>query len=821
MSYTIPESNEDSRLLFYYDFSKKENYTGTYVQPDRDHSNCLEIINVEGYDMDSFRQNSGQFIGDSSNVTGHFVGGYSSLGANFNNCALKIENSENFTHGTSTFIFSQAKNTKKPEVIFSSFDGDNKGFEFGLNSANKLFMQYKESHGPQMVTFNNLADKKNIYAISIDSEVSQIEFRRWNLMLEEFETKIFKYDSCDCFLSKDTPWYLASGVYKGDEGINLQKEAYKYESYLDRFMYFEGKLGEMDIEQIIKSTYGQVDYVAQSSGSYIDQLPTVGFKNEVDYSVSGITGYVDVITGYSTNTSSYQYTTGQALTGVIESGEYYFDFDSIYSSNDVYGEIETTGIYKEKLSTSTIYNAITGFSTGIHQGSTSWSDVGYSPEPLYFHSGVSGKLYDVYKTSPIDGVEKSFFQDYGFYEVSGSLPIIGPDGQPGYGPTSYTYLGARHYRNDVIETHMGVNLFSTSNFADIDVFSPFEGKPAILASLDLEYDPNKVALYVNGISQVKQPISLVDEECNKDDLFKILSGDYGVYTDEERDTPGNMKLYHEDPSLSLITSHPMIDIITDDEVRACRTQLGGTKFLAEEGNYAGDSLNMLSKNLGGYNNSIENIKEIPDGNFKLFFNGKKLISGSSNDYEVNDDPFSDLRYIDLLSSELVDSSGVYHIEPEFHYDEDSPSKSITVNLGQIESGNYFDINSPLPFVYGSFVSYLNGIRLDPKCFVYHASEVDLIKQHKPFILERPTKIVYNNTDSSPNTDQQTVELFEIPNYGDNWSIEGALNDAGLTMNSDGSPINDQRRKSRRRRSSWEQDERKPAAEIMNIDYEDL
>ena len=97
----------------------------------------------------------------------------------------------------------------------------------------------------------------------------------------------------------------------------------------------------------------------------------------------------------------------------------------------------------------------------------------------------------------------------------------------------------------------------------------------------------------------------------------------------------------------------------------------------------------------------------------------------------------------------------------------------------------------------------------------------MIKQHKPFILERPTKIVYNNTDSSPNTDQQTVELFEIPNYGDNWSIEGALNDAGLTMNSDGSPINDQRRKSRRRRSSWEQDERKPAAEIMNIDYEDL
>jgi len=824
MTYTIPQTKEDVNLLFYYDFSKGSNYDSGYISADKDISNCLEIIHTAGYNVDPAHENSGQFVGDDSNVTGHFSDNYSSLGANFENCALKVKNSETFTHGNSTFIFSQTKNTKDPEIIFSSFDGDQKGFEFGLNSANKLFMQYKESHGPQMVTFNNVPDRKNIYAISIDSEVSQIEFRRWNVMLEEFETKIFNYDSCDCFLSKNTSWYLGSGLYKGDEGINLQAEAYKYKSNIDRFMYFEGKLEVEDIEQIIKTTYEQVDYIPQTSGSYVDQRPTIGFKNEVDYSVSGITGYVDVITGYSTNSSTYQYVTGEALKGVVNSGEYYFDFDSVYSSNDVYGELETTGIYKEKLADSTIYDAVTGFVTGVEDGVVTWSDTGYSAEPLYFHSGVSGKLYDIYKTTPIYGETKEYFKEYGFYEISGSLPIVAPDGLMGYGPTSYTYLGARHYRNDVMETHMGVNLFSASNFADIDVFSPFGGKPAIAASLDLEYDPEKIALYVNGVSQIKQPMLLVDEKCEKQDTFKITSGDYGVYDFEDRGIPGHIKLYHEDPSLSLITSHPMIDIVKDKEIRAFNAEKDGTVLLTDQESYLDNSLDSLAMIYGGFNNRVGNIGSIPDGNFKLFFNGKKLISGAANDYEVIEPGAVYPKYILLKSAELVNSSGIYHIEPEFHFDEDAPSTIVHSDLNANKTGNYFDINTDYPFVYGSFVSYLNGVRLDPKCFIYHASEVDLIEQDKPFILERPSKIVYNNTDSSPNTDQQAVELFEIPNYGDNWSIEGALNEAGVSMNADGTPKATSERKRRGYRKDiqlWEQDPRKPASKIMEIDYEDL
>ena len=172
MTYTIPQTKEDVNVLFYYDLSKGVNYSSGHVEADKKDSNCLEILDVAGYNVDPVYENSGEFIGDDSNVTGHFLGGYSSLGANFSDCAIKVKNSESFTHGNSTFIFSQTKNTKDPEILFSSFDGDQKGFEFGLNSANKLFIQYKESHGPQMVTFNNVPDKKNIYAVSIDSEVS-------------------------------------------------------------------------------------------------------------------------------------------------------------------------------------------------------------------------------------------------------------------------------------------------------------------------------------------------------------------------------------------------------------------------------------------------------------------------------------------------------------------------------------------------------------------------------------------------------------------------------------------------------------------------
>jgi len=804
--YTNPETKEDINLRVYYDFSKMSNYDSGFIKTDENFSQCLEIIKELGFDSTPARINSGQFIGDSSNVTGHFVETYNSLGANFETCAVEIENSLSFEHGNSTIIFSQCKHQRGPEILFSSFNGADKGFEIGINSANKLFMQYKESHGPQMVTFNNIPDKKNIYAITIDEEISQVHMRRWNLALEEFESKIFNYDSCECFSSSGSKWYIGSGDYKGDEGINLQDSAYKYLGNIDRFMYFDGKMIDEDIENIIKSTYEVINYIPETSGSYVDQRPSNEFEKVVDYTVSGITGYVDVITGYEQRSSTYQYITGDTLTGIVNSGDYYYQYDSDYSSNNVYGKIETTGIYKEVLAESTIYDAITGFVTGLNSDSVSWSDEGFAPEPIYYHSGVSGKLYDVYRVTPLVGETKNYFSDFGYYEMSGVLPIVMPDGNIGYGPTSYTYLGARDDADDIMETHMGVNLFSVSNFGDIDVFSPFDGHDAISTSLDLDYDEEKIALYINGVAQAKGDMVLDNVKCNDPQTQSIVNGDYAVYSHDERSTPGLSKIYYDDYDLSLITSHPMIDIVKNKDFNNFYSTPGIYKF-----------------NTWSDDATTKNIKSFPTGNFKLFFNGKKLISGSMHDYEVRFDYGEGKHYIDILSSQIYNSSGYYHIEPEFYLDDDANDYSIRYNENASESDNYFDYNSAQPFVYASFVSYLNGIRMDPKSFVYHAAGVDLIEQGKAFILERPTKIVYNNTDSSPNTNQQTVELFEIPNYGDNWSIQDALTEAGLLMNSDGSTREQSPYEPKQRRSAggWSQDRRKPPQQITEITYDDL
>ena len=54
-----------------------------------------------------------------------------------------------------------------------------------------------------------------------------------------------------------------------------------------------------------------------------------------------------------------------------------------------------------------------------------------------------------------------------FYDLDGSVPIVMSDGESGYGPKSYTYLGARNAAKDFVETQKGINMFSVNNFAGV------------------------------------------------------------------------------------------------------------------------------------------------------------------------------------------------------------------------------------------------------------------------------------------------------------------------------------------------------------------
>ena len=778
MSYTNPSAYENTYLQAYYDFSHSGFYnniankscyvydsrppevdsSGNYIPRDeiyynsdkavvnnfQDYNSTIELIQEYGVDVELASYNSGFFIGDYSNVTGHFNQGYSSLGANFSGCAISINNSRNFTHGESTFIFSYTKKSKKPEILFSSINKyTNLGFEIGVNSANKLYLEWTEDYGSQVATLNTVNYNKNIYVVDIDTLNNKLVLSRWDGFEERLLSKSIYFEACECFKGNNLSWIVGSGTYRGDEGINYQDEPYKCESYIDKFLYFNGPLADHSKVDFIKSLYEQVDYLPRLYENY--ERGIIGYEKSIDYSVSGIVKYEDVITGYKNYIADYSQIISHEMKGSISAGDKYYELDTEYVDNlNVGGNPNISGIYITKTAPGNLSNVITGFNNTFENKQYSWSDIGISSEPLYYHSGIEGKLYDVYKYDPIYSEPGTFLKDNGEYMMSGVFPLIAPDGENGFGPTRYTYLGARNKRTDYLEHFQGINPFSINNFADIESFNKFDPAISVSFSSDLEYDYNKIALYVNGVSQSWGELKFIDDDCNtSQDRWELVSGNFGIYNWPIGNVDvGINKIMYNDNNISLLVDHPVVDVLED---------------VPSTGVWA--NYEMYSQWTGGFGKQIEKAD-------KIFFNGQKLISGESYYF----DEFDNFQMVDP-DNFFGQSSGYFYSERSFYRDEDN-------TFHEIERGReMFDLKKEKPFIPYSNVSYLNGIRLDPKAHIYH-SDVDLLEQGKAFIIETESFTTYNN--SVTYSDQQPTEmnLYESPEYGENWALEYVLDDAG-------------------------------------------
>jgi hypothetical protein len=741
---------KDSNLVVNYDFTSGSYYNGlSYVYSNAEDSNLSQLAELINLPTSSPSEYKGQILGDSSNVTGHFAGDSSSKGFFFEGKSyVSIEDIGADDIKNYSFLFSQEKVDSDPEIIFSNFQNDisdPKGFEFGINSANKLYFEYIDHSGTKVFTLNNIPNKKNIYSVEINTEGNNLSLSWWNPFEENFDSQNFKIDGN--YIIKSDVWNIGSGSYSD----------MSCRGYVDKFLFFDNDVGSTEKELLCRSMYQDIEYVPPTSG--VISGAVTGYEQTIDETISGITGYETIITGYTGNYKFYDRITGHNLYGTVPSGDYIYELDTeIYTEFDLYKR-SITGIY-EVVEVDVPTYGVTGFATGSKTESYSW-DI----RPLYFYSGVSGELYNTYISTPLTGDDYYYRVTDGEYSLSGSAPTISFDGLNGYGPKNYTYLGARNPPKDLIETQRGVNLFSVNNFAGVNFSEEFEdicyynrlkdlnlnlseeellrrGQPLVFMPSDISFNHADAALYVNGVSQAKGSLSegLFD---NKRKYFYVESGSFCPVSGNYEHSP--FYALYEDRDLSMIVDSPLVDVLGAHDVQYLKIN-DTSEYLAAP------------------------FSEIDPSAPKIFLNGKKIFEGI--DFINDGGNFSPI-------GDTLQVTGVYSTEGDWRYDDDS------LDLSSVTGYGAYDISSPQPFIIGAFASNLNGIRLDPKAFIYHDSSVDLLSQGYSFIVENEKKNVYNNRVNEFLTQEVVGESIIVMKSGEDrdYVLEGALTDSGKVISS--------------------------------------
>ena len=726
----ITNSPRESTLTIDYDFSIASSYLGGFINSRNYDSSTSSLLREMKFDNSLSNVYSGEIIGDYSNITGHFSEGVSSLGANFaSSFYVKVHDTSAINASGGTFMFSHEKKSQGTELIFSCYDdssGDPKGFEFGINDANKLFFECYSENGPIVFVLNNIPHKKNIYTVFVDSSNGEVVLSWWDPSLQVFESQNFLINSD--YIRYSDNWIIGSGIYKGHQGINYSSNGFPCDGYIDRFLHFDDNVSHEDSALIARSFYEDFNYIEAESGTYGTYI--TGYNEVLTEIVSGITGYQNIITGYSGNyEKTFDYITGQNLYGTADVGEDVFEFFRDIGNEE--GGI--TGLYKVKTVDVPTYG-ITGFSTGLKEEVYT---AGIS-EPLYYYSGISGEMYRTYDHVPLYSEPLSYKKNDAYYEMSGIYPYVLSDGLAGYGPKSYTYLGARNPSKDFIETQKGVNLFSINNFGSIFPSENFESRAVVFWESDSEFDPESVSLVVNGLT--KEPGDLDDFEDGKfHKSIDLDSGEFSVFT-EGISEYSPTEIYYKDENLSIFVDSPVLDILKNGSQQSLKVSSLSDYYLAPF-----SQINPEGKN--------------------VFLNGQKIYEGV--DYEIIGGEFKPIGFI-------LSITGTYHITQGWHLDEDCPIHSNVTGLGS------YDTNESQVFCMDSYVSYLNGVRLDPKSFVCHDASVDLLSQGYDFIVENQSMEIYNNYD--PNVlDFNPVGGGGVTVTGNDYAIKGTVDEFGNVL----------------------------------------
>lgn len=708
----LPSINKNVSLHIAFDLANNSSYQSGGIVPQNTQSNSYSVLNEMGFDLSKSFPHSGVFLGDASNIKTHFVDGKSSLGAFFNkNFAIQIEGSSSFVEDDSSFVISHTRNSRDVEILFSCIDDLNKkGFEFGINNANKLFFDSYSSSGKNTYVLNNIPYKKNIFIIKLSKTAGIVSLGLWDPSLQTSEFESFTIDPH--YLNTNKVWTIGSGEYKGEAGINYNPAGYPCAGYIDKFFQFDDLISDEEVAFLSSSFYYDLNFIDEGSG-FIDGYIT-GYNQSISNIVSGITGYQRIITGYyGQEFAQREYTTGEYLYGTVPAGgeilEEVLDAEGLGIAN-------LSGIFRAVTVNTPTYG-ITGMATGVGYETYESSP----PQPLYFDSGVSGVLYQEYDYTPLYSNGNYHKTSDSSFELTGTYPCLSEDLNIGYGPRSYTYLGARNYTKDFVETIKGVNLFSTNNFGGIFYSSEFEDSPVVKLNHDLSFNNEDIQLFINGVASQKGELNSI-QQGNYRERFYVSGGDFYVYSsDPDGLYKNNFEIIQNDENLSIFVDTPIIDILQNgDFENYCISNISEYSQLDYGSPIASSAPSGIA--------SVE-IGSIDPSDKQVFFNGQKIYEGI--------DYFSYNQRL-YVRGPLLEMTGCYFTCPGFRFDSEAVIQSVSSGVGM------FDLNSSECFIPDSYVSYLNGIRLDPKAFVMHDSSVDLIEQGKSFIVENQPFEIYNN-----------------------------------------------------------------------------
>ena len=180
------------------------------------------------------------------------------------------------------------KDRAKGQVLLSTIESgaaDISGFRFGINGANKLFLEYPHSLDHQDVRVSTLTDHRlaveNIISLSYDGNLAEISSHNFNPDKTERDyVDLNNYNKSD-------QWYIGNNVSVPNKNIDPVYTGYS--GYINDFIYFNEYL-TVDQKDIIAESFFVKSYVAETTGEI-----TGVFNLVTGSEISGIFRFAPII----------------------------------------------------------------------------------------------------------------------------------------------------------------------------------------------------------------------------------------------------------------------------------------------------------------------------------------------------------------------------------------------------------------------------------------------------------------------------------------------------------------------------------------------
>ena len=659
------------------------------------------------------------FTGDGG--TGTFSGGLNQFYDH-----VVIDNTDNLFSGEFTFIIGAqttsrqdvGENPKGPvsnnNILFSNFSGSGnlfRGWQFGINAANRAYVDLYENLQPKNLTY--MGSKT-----PFSHNLWQFRYRNEEVSVGLFDitTQKVTYNSTPIpilNLQNSESWKIGSGInydplskFSDKMTLNSGLLAGK----MDTFVYFNTGLSDEQSSSVIKSIYSDLNEATAASYTGISGLIT-GRASGVSLQ-TGIIGETYVCTTGS-ETGSITFTGSVPLTGDLTSGEVYYVFSTgvtatISGVEDVYQALYNTGYPT---------TGITGFSTITHVSGLTGDIVTCSG------SGVTGVVSSGYIFSNLTGDTGQLLLSSATYNTTGTAPTL-------FRPDAFSYIRdedsyeVEKYNADAFEIANTGALNKEPNVA------PSRLDYGNTLTIDTARPENTVSYYLEGIARQLGIPSITSRTETQIITSDVLKTTYAL-------TPTEIISFKDATPLQITGIFNAYNIVSGDYSLSGMQILDNLRFANESGvagvvEYANTvaATYDVSQPTGIRSEwTVSSTYEYDSppspnpisGDQFVFFNGQKLISGV--DYVQEGGDFFPTGFVTGLT-------GTYFTMP--------PIPDATRVTGNDTS---FYSNSFWP---NSNAVFLNGVRQNANAYyIEHSTTKDLISGRETAATELVR--VYNST----------------------------------------------------------------------------